>query len=142
MAKSFSAKIQQFRDKVDKRLTFVLQNSFQQVMDTAQTPKGDGGNMPVDFNILRGSLVSYVNGAQAGKGADSYTVAIQGVEWGDEVSSFWTAAYARRMNYGYTGTDSLGRTYNQAGNFYRENAVAGWQGIVSFMAEQAKRQIP
>jgi hypothetical protein len=142
MAKSFSAQIQQFRDKVDKRLTFVLQHSFEQVMDIAQTPKGAGGNMPVLFGFLRGSLVSYVNGAKAGEGSDSYTVAIQSVEWGDEVSSFWTMAYARRRNYGFTGTDSAGRTYNQPGDFFRENAVAGWQGIVSFMAEQAKRQIP
>ena len=141
MAKSFSAQIAQFRDKVDKRLAFVLQHSFEQVMDIAQTPKGAGGNMPVDFGILRGSLVSYVNGGQVAKGADSYTVAIAGVEWGDEVSAFWTTAYARRMNYGFTGTDAAGRTYNQAGNFYRENAVAGWQQIVQFMAAQAQRQI-
>jgi hypothetical protein len=142
MAKSFSAQIQQFRDKVDKRLTFVLQHSFEQVMEIAQTTKGAGGNLPFEWGFLRGSLVSYVNGSQAGKGEDSYTVAIQGVEWGDEVSSFWTVAYARRMNYGFTGTDSAGRTYSQAGNFYRENAVAGWQQIVHFMASQAQRQIP
>src|SRR5690625_2982180 len=39
----------------------------------------------------------------------------------------YQANYARRMNYGFVGQDSLGRSYNQAGYYFVEHAVSNWQ---------------
>jgi hypothetical protein len=39
--------------------------------------------------------------------------------------------YARRLNYGFTGTDSLGRQYNQRGYFFVDLAAQRWQQIVT-----------
>jgi hypothetical protein len=40
------------------------------------------------------------------------------------------AIYAPRQNYGFVGTDSLGRTYNQSGAFFVEGAGAKWEQFV------------
>ncbi len=137
----FTAQIKQFRDKVDQRLQFTFRGAMEQVVSTAQTVKGAGGDMPIDTGVLRRSLVSSVNGGDVATGEASYTAMIAGLDWGDTAQVRWTAAYARRMEYGFSGSDSLGRVYNQAGNFFVGNAVAPWQSIVAFYAEQAKRQI-
>ena len=42
----------------------------------------------------------------------------------------WQANYARRQNFGFTGEDALGRTYNQSGLGFLEAAVAKWPSIV------------
>jgi hypothetical protein len=47
----------------------------------------------------------------------------------------YQAAYARRMNYGFVGADSLGRVYNQAGNYFVEGAILQWR---SFVAESIR----
>lgn len=40
------------------------------------------------------------------------------------------AAYARRLEYGFVGPDSLGRVYNQKGRFYVTRAAKRWPAIV------------
>lgn len=40
------------------------------------------------------------------------------------------AAYVPRLNYGFTGTDSLGRTYNQSGIGWIEKHEALWPSYV------------
>lgn len=49
----------------------------------------------------------------------------------------WQAAYARRVNYGFTGEDSLGRTYNQSGSGFAESISANWSKYV----DQAVREV-
>jgi hypothetical protein len=46
----------------------------------------------------------------------------------------WQAAYSRRLNYGFAGEDSLGRTYNQSGYGFAEAAAAKWPQIVQEQA--------
>lgn len=41
------------------------------------------------------------------------------------------AIYAPRWEYGFVGTDSLGRTYNQAGDFTIQKEGAKWQYYIS-----------
>lgn len=49
----------------------------------------------------------------------------------------WQAAYARRVNYGFTGEDSLGRTYNQSGSGFAESISANWDKYV----DEAVREV-
>ena len=41
-----------------------------------------------------------------------------------------------RLNYGFTGTDSLGRTYNQAGRLFVERNAGRWQEFVDAAARE------
>ena len=44
---------------------------------------------------------------------------------------FNTLPYAARINWGFTGTDSLGRTYDQEGTFYMtDSATDAWRNSI------------
>lgn len=131
-----TADIRRFRIKTKAGAEAVFKQSVQDVLRIAQTPKNAGGRMPVKDGILRNSLQSRLNGTTIMTGEASYTAALAGWSAGDVIEAGWTTDYARRMEYGFVGTDSLGRTYNQAGNFFVRNAVLEWPRIV---AENARR---
>ena len=111
---------------------------MQDLFAAAQLQKNLGGNMPVDDGILRNSLTSLLNSTAISEGPDSYIVGVAGWEIGDTFYAGWYTDYARRMEYGFIGSDSRGRVYNQAGNFFARNAVLQWQGIVSANAAKVK----
>ena len=46
------------------------------------------------------------------------------------------AIYMPRLNYGFTGTDSLGRTYNQSGKMFVERNAERWQEFVDAAARE------
>jgi hypothetical protein len=48
------------------------------------------------------------------------------------------AAYARRLEYGFVGPDSLGRVYNQAGRYYVSDTIKRWPLIVAAVAKDLK----
>lgn len=130
MAKTFAADLAAFRDKTMGQMKAVLSASVQDVVEEAQKPVAQGGRMPVDTGFLRNSLVSELNGSQIATGAESYALAVAGMEPGDIARFGWTAAYAMRMEMGFVGEDKLGRTYNQAGRHFVEAAALQWDRIV------------
>ena len=126
MTKTFAAQVEAFKDRTLKKMRYVAVNAIQDVMEAAQTPQpGVGrtggsfieGKIPVKTSELINSLTSG-KGAGGAKGALSYTTAIAGMEIGDRLRFAWTAPHAMRIEQGFTGTDSLGRTYNQAGRHF------------------------
>lgn len=130
MAKTFTAQLAAFRDKTRAQMKAVLSESVQDVLAEAQKPEAQGGRMPVKDGNLRNSLVSELNGSQIGTGSDCYELAAQDIEPGDTARFGWTAEYARRMEMGFVGEDSLGRTFNQEGKHFVEGAAAQWPQIV------------
>lgn len=140
MTKSFAAQIKDFRDLTVEKLTLVVQESAQEVMSIAQLDKASGGRMPVDLGNLRNSsFVSGLNGSVTASGSgDAYVGVIAGMELGDVFFGGWKAEYAMRMEYGFVGTDSLGRTYNQQGNYFANSAAEQWQQIVAMNAQKAR----
>lgn len=42
-----------------------------------------------------------------------------------------SAAYALRIEYGFVGADSLGRVYNQPGQFFVARTLAAWPAIAT-----------
>lgn len=58
------------------------------------------------------------------------------MEVGDTAFVGWQANYARRVNYGYFGTDSLGRSYNQSGANFVDKIAAKWPQIVKGVNEK------
>jgi hypothetical protein len=118
----FTARVIAFTDRSKEKIEAVIKQSAQEVFSIAQTPKAQGGRMPVDTGFLRNSLVAELNGSAVGGGADAYTLAVAGAEIGDTIFAGWTADYARFMEYG---------TSRVAGSFYMLNAAQQWQAIVA-----------
>lgn len=119
---TFTAQIKAFADRAKEKLETVIKQSAQEVFSIAQTPKAQGGRMPVDTGKLWNSLVSELNGSTVASGKNAYELAVAGMDLGDTVFAGWTANYARHMEYG---------TAKTPGNFYMLSAAQQWQAIVA-----------
>jgi hypothetical protein len=124
-------------------LEAVVKESTQEVIRLMKVPVSAGGNMPVDTSFLQNSLVGVTGsqippinpsadgktGPQLGNAAGIEAV-IANWQPGQSMAFGFIASYAARQNYGFTGTDSLGRNYNQSGRHFVELAAQQWYTIV------------
>lgn len=139
MTQEFEASLDEWLVGVKADLTAVARQSayqlaFQVVTDT-----------PVDTGFLRGNWQPSIGTPAAPKAnppfdpgggiamAD-FAVSISQLQLGDVIYYTNAAVYARRIEYGFVGHDSLGRYYNQAGRYYVTNNVAQWDSIVQTKA--------
>ena len=94
---------------------------------------------PVDTGFLRGSWQPSIGGpASFGAQAETIAAVVSGLKLGEVFMMRNNAVYAMRIEYGFVGTDSLGRHYNQQGRYFVTQNVAAWPTIVADMAEQLK----
>lgn len=87
-------------------------------------------NTPVDTGFLRSSYFASLNeipSGPAGAGTVAINVPLTELKVGDVYYLGNTAVYARRVEMGFVGTDSLGRYYNQVGRFWIANVVDRWK---------------
>jgi len=126
---TFSAQVDEYVTKYKERLEAVVKQSAQEVIEEAQRPEDEGGNLPVDTGFLRNSLVSGLNGSTSFTGANSYALAIAGANLGDTIQAGWTANYARHQEYGSNG---------RQGRFFMRSAAQNWQAIVARNAEKLR----
>lgn len=149
MPKSFSASVRDWADRTKAAQTDVLRSSIEDVVavasvtqESAKTRAGPAaqGAIPRDFGHLVNTVASDVNGSGqfAIDAANDTTLIINNLDAGDIMHIAWTAAYAQRINSGFVGTDSLGRTYNQAGVHWVESTAEKWSDIVNANAEHLK----
>ena len=68
--------------------------------------------------------------------APDVTLEIANIELGKTAYIGGQAEYLPRLNWGFTGTDSLGRKYNQAGRFFLEQNAAKWPQYVARAARE------
>lgn len=134
--KTFEAQLEAIFEKQLGAAEAVAKNAIQGVMQTCQTPKSEGGRMPVKTSTLRNSVASGLNGSFGAPGPESYLLTVSGLKLGDVARFAWTVKYAHRRNSGFTGTDSLGRTYADVGDRFVEAGASQWQRLVR---EQAAR---
>jgi len=135
------ATLDQWTKKEQRRTDAVLKDATQSVIAVAQTSRDHGGRMPVITNKLRGSLQSSIAGGASGEGEKSHILVAPLMKGGDLATFTWTAEYARRVNNGFTGADSLGRNYSQAGAHFVEGAVDQWPAIVRASIAKAKARV-
>lgn len=102
---------------------------------------------PYDTGFLRSSLTIGVNGNvpqgpnakfQSDANVNTTLGNIANIKLGDRVSMVYQATYARRLEYGFTGVDSLGRQYNQPGRFWIAAAGSKWRSIIRNAAARLK----
>ena len=147
---NFSSEVSEWVTKTQKRMNVVTAQATNDVMKQAsRTMSGvtrggtlTKGYVPRDLGTLTNSLVSSLYGSTSiTQGEGDFSLVVGSMKAGDVAKFTWTAPYARRMHYGFRGTDSLGRTYNQAGWFWVTEAAAQWQSIVAAAVARAKAQV-
>lgn len=146
MTKSFKAQMEDIANLTEKQMKSVVVDSFQDVLEGAQTPqpsvKRTGGTfelgkIPVDNADLIQSLELGINeGYAPTNGAVSLNAAQFSL--GDTLDARWTASYALRIELGFSGTDSLGRSYNQEGRHFVGQNAAKWPQFVKANAMKYK----
>lgn len=118
-------------------LTALLRLSVQALASEMAKTIPNGGNVPVKTgNLGRSVMVDDKPPAQdtetkVRKAQQDISGGIAAIAPGKDVFIGYQAKYARRLNYGFVGTDSLGRTYNQSGYGFVEAAAAKWPAIVA-----------
>lgn len=134
---SFAAQVSEWASAELDRAEAVFQTAAQDVANEVRNPVADGGRMPVKTGNLRRSLMASTStmplireGAQQFSDAGVEMV-IAGAELGGTVYLGFQAAYAARLNYGFVGEDSIGRTFNQTGYGFVDAVSQRWPQIVA-----------
>lgn len=87
------------------RLDAVVKQSAQDLVNTAQTPRAKGGNMPVVTSFLRNSLMGSTSGMPSGSSSpgneQQITLTIFRAKPGDTIYLGYVANYARHMERRY-----------------------------------------
>lgn len=136
---SFSAKVKGFTKRAKRNQKLIMGRS----LDLLTSDMLDNTTV-VTGNLRRSLMASTVMMPQFKKGitfdADStgqIALTIAGMKATDPFYFGFQAAYAARWNYGFTGTDKLGRRYNQSGSGAVQASAAKWIGFV----KQAEREL-
>ncbi|MCD2324992.1 hypothetical protein LQ953_13290 [Sphingomonas sp. IC-56] len=125
-------------------LTALLRNSVQALAKEASTTIPNGGRVPVKNGNLARSVIIDDKPPVKGVPGQEYSASdlelgVSKLQPGKPAYVGWQAEYSHRQNYGFTGEDSLGRHYNQAGHGFAEAAAAKWPAIVAEQAAKLKR---
>jgi len=127
---SFSNQVLKFNAEAKENSSLILRTAVDSLHKEIARPKSVGGNLPYDTgNLGRSAKVDTVSFPEVDAVNREYTLqdisfTINGIEYGKPVYIGFQAPYAPRQNYGFVGQDSLGRNYNQAGNYFVERGVA------------------
>ncbi len=149
MANTFTAQLRNFTDKTEAKMRRVAFEAIQDVVEGAQTPQTgitrgatsfEEGKIPIGTTEkLINSLTASINGSKVGEGRFSYTTALTGFQIGDTMTFAWTMEYAARIEFGFNGTDALGREYNQAGRHFVGHNAAQFQDFVDRAVREVSR---
>lgn len=137
MARSFADQVGDWTRETTQRMERVLQVSVGDLATEMARSRDNGGTLPwVTGNMGRSLLGSKSGMPEVGEpdqqfaGFDPGAFAAS-LRLGDTGYLGYQAVYARRQNYGFVGTDSLGRSYDQKGAYFVERAVTMWPFLVS-----------
>jgi len=139
---SFSADVGKWASQSVQRLTAVRRRSVELLADEMTRTVNEGGRVPFQTGNLYKSLLASTEGMPQ-VGDPPFTAVDVGIttatlELNQPVWLGYQARYSRRVNYGFIGADSLGRTYNQPGYYFVDHAIAGWQSIVTAAVEELR----
>jgi hypothetical protein len=137
--RSFAASVSAWCQEVEGAAEATLQLAAQMVYNQVRTNYNEGGRLPIDTGNLRRSIIA--DGASMpavetdkkqfpDRSATSLEI-LGTMELGTVSYIAVTAAYGARMNYGFVGVDSLGRSYNQQGFGFLDAEEQAWPQTVS-----------
>lgn len=142
MANDFAAQVEAWVRESEPLMEGVFHESTQRVTDAMTTPRGHGGNMPVDTGYLLHSVQAStsapppINPGSKGNAGQKYTydsgpinLVINGAALGQTIFICATASYAAHVNYG---------TSRQPAALFVEQAVQQWPQIVEQVQMELK----
>jgi hypothetical protein len=143
----FAAQIDAWATESADRLERIWKASSQELGSIANR----NPPLPVDTGFLRASFqasteaMPSINSKATNKDRNAapsdfgqISAVIATATLGQTVYMGWTAAYAMRLEFGFSGVDSLGREYNQPPIGFARLAAAQWPSIVSSVVAEAK----
>jgi len=140
---TFAASVKKWTEKAKRNAQLVIKEAAQNLaLDLHQDVGSSPGLTPFLTGNLRRSLMASTasmpsvkpDAEFAGDNLSQINMTIDGWPKDGTLWLGFQAAYARRLEYGFTGTDSLGRSYNQAGRFYVAARANKWQQYVDAAA--------
>jgi hypothetical protein len=142
---NFRLRIKEWKHLSENSLEALMRQSIQQMAFRVVEAT------PVDTGFLRGSWQPNINamakaqpGGKGKKAANDKSGAaafakiaatVVGMKPGDTFYMSNNAVYALRMEFGFNGTDALGRRYRQPGRYFVTGTAAQWPSIVAGVAQ-------
>ncbi len=146
MTKYTLANMDKWSDKAKRNTAMVFRSSAQKLAEDVMEDVGsDMGQTPIDTGNLRNSLMASTAAMPPVREDGNWeeydpspelTLTIAGADVGDTLWLGFQAAYGARLNFGFTDTDSLGRSYNQTGRNFIESKANNWQQYVDAAARE------
>lgn len=123
MTKTFTAQLEDAANLTIDALEYVMRQSISDVLVAAQTTQigiTQGATSFEEGKIPVGKTSELVNSltVDGAEGKEAYVLKIADMQLGDTMRFAWVTPYAMRIEYGFTGEDSLGRTYNVPGRHF------------------------
>lgn len=142
MAKSFSQAVEDWVSQTEERMDAVYARSVELLGEEMAKTRNEGGRVPfLTGNLARSLLASksgMPNTTDGPFGGSNVGLVAATLNAKETVWLGYQANYAARQNYGYVGSDSLGRVYNQQGAYFVDHAVANWSLIVNKAIKEVK----
>jgi hypothetical protein len=137
MAKSFSASVKAFNEKAKRNFTLVHRSAvtklYNGVLDDTPRVTGNAGR---SWRLSTTAMPQIDYSGQKFDTAQDIGLEIAGLKAGVPVYIGAQAPYMPRLEFGFTGTDSLGRSYNQAGRLFITRNAERWQEFVDAAARE------
>ena len=144
---SFAKAVGAWARKSERRIEATYRRAIELLADEMRRSVREGGNIPfLTGNLSRSLLASTSSMPSVGGPKQEYV----GQDVGAVTATLtpkqtvwigYQAIYARRLNYGFVGSDSKGRVYNQQGLYFVEKAIAEWPAIVRRAASEIKASV-
>lgn len=131
----FAANVRQWVDKAKRRAEVAFRTIASESVAAVKE------KTPVKTGFLRANFVDVlsVDALPKPSAAPEVGVAISQARLGDTIYVLNPVVYARRIEYGFVGTDSLGRRYNQPGRGMVAQTVAEIPQIAERVVERMRR---
>lgn len=128
----FAASLKAWREKAGDKLGALARVATQDLCERVID------DTPIDTGFLVGNWQPSLNAPTVAAGdatgnvyaSSQLAVTIPQIKPGDIFYYLNAAAYARRIEFGFVGPDSLGRVYNQAGRYMVTKNINAWDSIV------------
>jgi hypothetical protein len=139
---AFADALSAWAKETDARTEAVYRRSVDLLAEEMTRTKPNGGRVPIkDGNLYKSLLASTTGMPNTSEGPfpgfdiGAVTAALK---MGQPVWLGYQANYAARRNFGFVGTDSLGRKYNEGGDHFVEGAIAKWPQLVAQAAKEVE----
>lgn len=145
MAGSFAATVSAWAKQTPQRLEAVRNRAIDLLAVEMTTTIPNGGRVPVDTGNLARSLLASTQGmpktSDAQFSGSDVGIVTAMLKLDQPIWLGYQANYARRLEMGYVGADSLGRVYNQQGYHFVSGAIAEWPNLVAKAARELQNSV-